>query len=34
LTSEAWRGRTADAIVQAINNFFAARTAVRGPGRN
>jgi len=34
LTSETWRNRTADAIVQAINSFFTSRTAVRSPGRN
>jgi N-acetylmuramoyl-L-alanine amidase len=30
LTSEAWRGRTADAIVQAINSFFSTRLAGAG----
>ena len=34
MTSEAWRGRTADAIVQAIGTYFTARTAVRASGRN
>jgi N-acetylmuramoyl-L-alanine amidase len=36
LTSEAWRGRTADAIVQAVGAFFAARNTgvVRATGRN
>jgi N-acetylmuramoyl-L-alanine amidase len=31
LTSDAWRGRTADAMVQAIDNFFTTRLA--GAGR-
>jgi N-acetylmuramoyl-L-alanine amidase len=30
LTSEAWRGRATDSIVQAVNTFFARRLA--GPG--
>jgi N-acetylmuramoyl-L-alanine amidase len=36
LTSEAWRGRTADAIVQAVDIFFTTRLAGsgRGSGRN
>ena len=36
LTSEAWRGRTADAIVQAVDTFFTTRLAGsgRGSGRN
>jgi N-acetylmuramoyl-L-alanine amidase len=36
LTSEVWRGRTADAIVQAIDTFFITRLAGsgRGSGRN
>ena len=36
LTSEAWRGRTADAIVQAVDTFFTTRLAGsgRGAGRN
>jgi N-acetylmuramoyl-L-alanine amidase len=36
LTSEVWRGRTADAIVRAIDTYFATRLAGsgRGSGRN
>jgi N-acetylmuramoyl-L-alanine amidase len=36
LTSEAWRGRTADAIVLAVDTFFSTRLAGsgRGSGRN
>ena len=37
MTSDAWRGRTADAIVQAIDKYFAARNGVgaaRTTGRN
>ncbi len=35
LTSEAWRGRTADAIVQAVETFFKTRLAgSRSAGQN
>jgi len=36
MTSEAWRSRAADAVVQAVGTFFNARTvgAVRSPARN
>jgi N-acetylmuramoyl-L-alanine amidase len=36
LTSDAWRGRAADAIVQAVDNFFTTRLAVarRKTGQN
>lgn len=36
ITSEAWRGRAADAVVHAVGTFFNARTAgaVRTPGRH
>jgi len=33
LTSDAWRNRAAEAIVQAIDAFFATRIAGTGPGR-
>ena len=33
LTSEAWRARTARAMAQAIDTFFATRLATAGPGR-
>jgi N-acetylmuramoyl-L-alanine amidase len=32
MTSEAWRQRTTDSIVQAVNGFFATRFAVAAPG--
>ena len=32
LTSEAWRGRATDSIVQAVNTFFARRLAGQGAG--
>src|SRR5262249_50073301 len=34
LTSQAWRTRTADAVAQAVENYFTARTAGREAGRN
>jgi N-acetylmuramoyl-L-alanine amidase len=34
MTSEAWRGRTADAVAQAIDAFFTSRTAGRASGRD
>ena len=34
MTSEAWRVRTGDAVVQAIDSYFTARTAGRASGRN
>src|SRR5262249_58781475 len=37
MTSDAWRGRAADAIVHAIDNYFNARSsagAARATGRN
>ena len=34
MTSDAWRSRTADAIAQAVDGFFAGRTAGRASGRN
>jgi N-acetylmuramoyl-L-alanine amidase len=34
LTSEAWRGRTADAILQAVETFFKTRLAGRPAGQN
>jgi N-acetylmuramoyl-L-alanine amidase len=32
MTSEAWRGRTTDAVAQAVNAFFSTRLAGSGPG--
>jgi len=34
LTSDAWRGRTADTIAQAIDTYFTTRLAGRGAGQN
>ena len=34
MTSDAWRVRATDAVVQAIDSFFTARTAGKAPGRN
>jgi N-acetylmuramoyl-L-alanine amidase len=34
MTSDTWRSRTADAVAQAIDSFFAGRTAGRSTGRN
>jgi N-acetylmuramoyl-L-alanine amidase len=34
MTSDAWRARTVDAVGQAIDTFFAGRTAGRSSGRN
>jgi hypothetical protein len=33
MTSEVWRGKTATAIAQAVNTFFATRLAGSPPSR-
>lgn len=33
MTSDAWRGRTSEAVAQAVNSFFSTRLAGSGPAR-